>query len=101
MDRNEIVRQCKYAIEKGWSVESYEFYESVIELLNERPLIKKSFPLKCCSYCTGMRPYVMTEDLFGDDKIIDHVLTIGCENEHQCRFIYENMKNDVKKEVSE
>lgn len=96
MDRNEIVRQCKSAIAKGRSVESYEFYEAVIELLNERPTIKKSFPLRCCEECIGIRPYVQTEDLFGDDEIVDRILTVGCENAEQCTRIYGMLKNDVK-----
>lgn len=96
MNRDEIVRQCKRAIAKGRSVESYEFYESVIELLNEKPTIKKSFPLRCCEECTGIRPYVQTEDLFGDDEIVDRILTVGCENAEQCTRIYGMLKNDVK-----
>ncbi|MBR2999368.1 MAG: hypothetical protein IKF39_00080 [Oscillospiraceae bacterium] len=96
MDRQEMFKLCKEAIDSGNAVESYDFYYSVIKLLNDQTAVKKSFPLKCCMNCTGIRPYIQTEELFGDDQVVAISLVIGCENEKQCKMIYGMLSEEMK-----
>lgn len=96
MNKCEIMNLCKEAIDSGKAVESYHFYYSVLNMLSGETGVEKSFPLKCCDYCTGIQPYVMTEELFGDDHVVTRNLVVGCENEKQCKTIYGMLKNDAK-----
>ena len=93
MDRDEIIKQCRQAIDSGKPVESYQFYYSVINLLTEQSAVRIDFPFSRCANCKSVRPYTEKECLFSYGEPVAQTIVVGCENEQQCKVIYEMLKN--------
>lgn len=58
--------------------------------------IVSDFPFDCCGKCKSIRPYTNVQRLYGDMKVVEQEIIVGCEHEQECAAIHQMMEEQMK-----